>query len=154
MSDAQDNLVTENLARMKAADSAFNVMDRAGFNELHADDVEVYISGRTEPTKGLESHRHDCEGLWSAFSDLQVENDPYKVSFGSGDWTCAISMTRGVHTGAMPGPGGAMIPPTNKPFRVNFATMCRWADGKIVEECVFWDVPSMLEQIGVMPPSE
>lgn len=152
-SDIHDD-VAQNIARMQAADTAFNRQDIASFNDLHADDVEVYISGRTKPSVGLESHRHDCEGLWSAFSDIQVESDPYHVTFGGGDWTCAISMTRGTHTGPLPGPGGVMIPPTNKTFRVNFATMCRWRDGKIIQEHVFWDTASMLEQLGIVPPGE
>jgi hypothetical protein len=84
----------------------------------------------------------DTEVLITAFPDIHVDNDPYRATFGGGDWTCAMSLMRGSHTGPLPSPGGQVIPPTGKSFEVNFATMCRWdKNDKIAEEYVMRDAP-------------
>jgi hypothetical protein len=42
-----------------------------------------------------------------------------------------------------------MIPPTNKSFKLEFCTIAKWENGKIVEERLFYDLVGMLRQIGV-----
>jgi hypothetical protein len=50
--------------------------------------------------------------------------------------------------GAMKGPDGNMIAPTNKKFEVDFCTVAHWNNG--VEEKLFYDLVGLLRQIGVM----
>jgi hypothetical protein len=154
MSDIDNNTkqdrVTANIARQKAADDGFNTHDMHAFEALHTDDVKVYLTGRTEPTTDIHTHRADTEALIEAFPDITVDNNPYRTTFGGGDWTCAMSLMRGTHTGPLRTPGGQVIEPTGKSFAVNFATMCRWDDnGKIAEEYVMWDAPALMEQLGL-----
>jgi ketosteroid isomerase-like protein len=49
----------------------------------------------------------------------------------------------------MTGADGKQIPPTNKPFEVDFCTVARWQDGKIVEENLFYDLVGLMQQIGL-----
>ena len=60
----------------------------------------------------------------------------------------AIIDVAGVVTG-MKGADGKEIPPTNKPFDVDFCTVARWDDGQIVEENLFYDLVTFMKQIGL-----
>ena len=88
--------------------------------------------------------------MFKTFPDNRVGNDPYKVMFGQGDWTCTIAEFTGTMRGPMKGGDGRLIPPTNKSFKVDFCTVARWRSGEIYEENLFYDVVGMLKQIGVM----
>lgn len=50
----------------------------------------------------------------------------------------------------MMGPGGKMIRPTNKKFKVDFCTVAHWKNDKIVEENLFYDVVGMMTQLGLV----
>jgi ketosteroid isomerase-like protein len=50
----------------------------------------------------------------------------------------------------MKGPDGQMIPATNKNFKIDFCTVARWKDGRIVEENLFYDSVGMMRQLGLM----
>jgi ketosteroid isomerase-like protein len=50
----------------------------------------------------------------------------------------------------MTGPDGKVIPPTGRKFKVDFCTVAKWKNGEIVEEKLFYDKPSLLQQIGLM----
>jgi hypothetical protein len=56
-------------------------------------------------------------------------------------WTC-----RGTHRGEYAG-----IPPTGKPFQLNGITICRVANGKVVEERGVGDALGMMQQLSVIP---
>jgi len=47
----------------------------------------------------------------------------------------------GTFTGKMIGPDGKVVPPTGKSFEVDYTTVARWQQGRMVEEWVFWDQP-------------
>ena len=70
--------------------------------------------------------------------------------FGQGDWTCTIAIHTGTHKGPMTGPGGKVIPPTNKKFRVEFCTVAHWNQkGEILEERLFYDLVGVMRQLGL-----
>jgi ketosteroid isomerase-like protein len=52
-------------------------------------------------------------------------------------------------TGAMVLADGTEIPPTGKPFEVDFCTVARWDNGQIVEENLFYDLVGMMSQLGL-----
>jgi len=88
--------------------------------------------------------------MFKTFPDNRVGNRPYKVFFGSGDWTCSIARFTGTMNGPMVGPDGAEIPPTGKSFEVDFCTVASWNEhGEIVEENLFYDVVGMMRQLGL-----
>ncbi len=83
------------------------------------------------------------------FPDVHVDNDPYPVQFGSGDWTTVITRATGTFTGEMITPDGHVIAPTGKSFDLDFATTARWHEDVMVEEFVFWDSALQAQQIGL-----
>ena len=70
---------------------------------------------------------------------------------GRGEWTCTVADFTGTMS-AMTMPDGTVIPATTRNFHIDFCTIARWNDqGQIVEENLFYDLVSMLKQIGAMP---
>jgi hypothetical protein len=52
-------------------------------------------------------------------------------------------------TGPLKQWGGEEIPPTNKPFEVEFYTLALWDDGQIVEENLMYDLVTFMKQLGL-----
>ena len=129
---------------MKTLDDAWDL-----FSKLHAENVVVRWSGQKEPTKGLAAHKNEGIEMFRIFPDNHVANDPYKVLFGQGDWTCSIGVFSGTHKGPMMVPGGKSIPPTNRKFRVDFCTVAHWKNGQIDEENLFYDLGGLMKQLGL-----
>jgi ketosteroid isomerase-like protein len=143
------NSVEENMHLMKTLDDAWNAQDWDTFDSRHAENVAVYWPGQPEPTRGGPAHRAESIEFFKTFPDNHVGNDPYKVLFGQGEWTCSVARFTGTMKGPMKGPDGTTIPPTNKRFDVEFCTVAHWRNGKIVEERLFYDLVGLLRQIGV-----
>jgi predicted ester cyclase len=139
----------ENLQLMKTLDDAWNGQDWDTFSKRHSERVVVRWPGQHEPTRGLVAHRNESIEMFKIFPDNHVANDPYKVLFGQGEWTCSIAIFTGTHLGPMKGSEGKMIPPTNKKFQVEFCTVARWTNGQIVEENLFYDQIGMMRQLGL-----
>ncbi|HLG22085.1 MAG TPA: ester cyclase [Candidatus Manganitrophaceae bacterium] len=142
--------VEENLRLMKTLDDAWNAQDWGTFKKRHAEDVAVYWPGQPEPTRGRHSHEEEAIEFFKIFPDNRVHNDPYMTLFGQGDWTCSVGKFTGTMKGPMKGSDGKMIPPTNRKFEVEFCTVARWnKNGEIVEEKLFYDLISLMHQIGL-----
>ncbi len=141
--------VKENLQLMKTLDDAWNAQDWDTFSKRHADQVAVYWPGQPEPTRGIKAHKEEAIEFFKTFPN-HIENDPYRVLFGRGDWTCSVARFTGTMKGPMKGLDGRTIPPTNKRFEIEFCTVAHWKNGEIVEEKLFYDLVGMLRQIGVM----
>ncbi len=142
--------VQENMQLLQTLDDAWNSRDWETFCERHSQDTAVYWPGQPEPTRGVENHKTECVEFCQTFPDNHVDNRPYKILFGQGDWTCSVARFTGTMKGPMRGRDGKTIPPTNKSFEIEFCTVAHWKDGEIVEEKLFYDLLGMLKQIGVM----
>lgn len=88
--------------------------------------------------------------VFKAFPDNRVGNRPYKIFSGQGDYTCSVAEFTGTFTGTMTSPDGTVIPPTGEKFSVEFCTVSLWKDGEIVEEKLFYDKMSLMQQVGLM----
>ena len=142
--------VEENLQLMKTLDDAWNAKDWDTFNKRHAENVAVFWPGQPNPTKGRHDHKAEAIEFFKMFPDNHIDNDPYKILFGQGDWTCSVARFTGTMKGPMKGPDGKTIPPTNKKFEIEFCTVAHWKNGEIVEEKLFYDLVGMLRQISEM----
>jgi len=147
-------LVERNLQLMKTLDDAWNAGPRSPlwetFRKRHTEDVAVYWPGGAPPTRGR--HNHDLEAVefFKTFPDNHLINDPYKILFGHGDYTCTVADFSGTMKGPMKGNDGRIIQPTNKKFHIEFCTVAHWnKNGEILEERLFYDLPGMLKQIGL-----
>ncbi|HEY7066097.1 MAG TPA: ester cyclase [Chloroflexota bacterium] len=139
----------ENMQLMQTLDDAWNAQDWDTFEQRHAVDTAVYWPGQPEPTRGVQNHRAESIEFFKTFPDNRLVNRPYKILFAQGDYTCSVAEFTGTMKGPMKGADGKMIPPTNKSFKLEFCTIAKWENGKIVEERLFYDLVGMLRQIGV-----
>ena len=83
--------VKENLRSMKTLDDAWNAQDWNTFNKRHAESVAVYWPGQPDPTRGRPDHKAEAIEFFKTFPDNHIDNDPYKILFGDGDWTCSVA---------------------------------------------------------------
>jgi ketosteroid isomerase-like protein len=137
-----------NMELMQTLDDAWNSEDQDVFVQRHKPDVVVRWPGKP-PTHGIEDHLQESIEFWTAFPDQHLDNRPYKVFFASGDWTCSIAHFTGHFGGPMATGDGSSIPPTGKPFEVDFCTVALWDDGQIVEENLMYDLVTFMKQIGI-----
>lgn len=139
----------DNLQRMKTLDDAWNSQNWEVFRTRHSADTAVYWPGQPDPTRGRDAHQAESEAFFKSIEN-QLENNPYKVMFASGDWTCTVANWSGRMIGPWKGLDGKVHQATNKRFKLEFCTIARWKDGEIVEEKLFYDQVSFLRQIGVL----
>ncbi len=140
--------VDENLRLMKTLDDAWNARDWDTFKKRHAETVAVYWPGQPEPTRGRQAHHKEAVEFFKAF-DNRLDNNPYKILFGHGDYTCSVARWTGTNTGTFMGPDGRMIPATNNKFELEFCTVAHWKNGEILEEKLFYDHLGLLKQLGL-----
>lgn len=78
-----------------------------------------------------------------------VDNGPYPLVFGEGDWTCAVSRLTGTTSDSMSGLNGNMIQPTSQKFELAVCVVTCSKQGEIVEQKLFYDLAGMQKQFGV-----
>jgi hypothetical protein len=137
--------VEENLRLMKTLDDAWNTQDWDTFRRRHAKDVIVTWPGNPQPTRGIAAHEAESREFFKTFPDNHLDNNPYKIQFGQGDWTCTVARFTGHMGGPMQQPDGTETPATNKPFELDFYTIAHWANGEIVEERLMYDLVGDVE---------
>src|SRR5262249_9990417 len=87
----------------------------------------------------------DVIGMWrAAFGDwhMTIEN-----LVAEGEYVANRFTTRGTHTGPLMG-----IPPTGNKIVVRGQELHRLANGKVAETWVCDDIPSILQQLGIIKP--
>jgi ketosteroid isomerase-like protein len=134
---------------MKTGDDAFNARDIAGMDAVHHPDMIAYVTGNAQPLYGRAAHAAAMQQMFRIFPDVHVDNDPYPVRFGSGDWITVIARVTGTFTGEMTMPDGAVIPPTGKAFDAEFGQTVKWDGDQIIEIAAFWDAALQARQIGL-----
>lgn len=139
----------ENMRLMQTLDDAWNTQDWAVFTKSHAENVAVYWPGQPQPTRGRRAHLEEAKEFFKTYPDNHLVNNPYKILFGQGGYTCSVAEFTATMKGSMKGPGGKTIPPTGKKFRVEFCTVAHWRNGEIVEERLFYDLTSAMKQLGL-----
>jgi hypothetical protein len=87
---------------------------------VHHPNMIANVTGNAEPIYGRAAHAAAMKQFVRIFPDVHVQNDPYPIQFGSGDWITVVSRVTGTFTGEMLA-NGKVIPPTGKAFDVEFA---------------------------------
>ena len=139
--------VAENLRTFDELD--YDVFSGQRWEDLprsHSDDIVVHWPDGHE-TRGLERHVEDLKAMFVYAPDTRVKKHP--VRFGAGEWTSVIGEMEGTFTRPMTLPDGKVVAPTGKAFRLPMCTVGRWEDGVMVEEFLFWDNLTYLQQLGV-----
>jgi hypothetical protein len=105
------------LMQTRALDDAWNSQDWETFKQRHAEDVAVDWPGQSEPTRGREAHFKESLKFFKTF-DNKLTNNPYKILFGSSDYTCSVADWEATMIGPMKMPDGRIIQPTHKTARL------------------------------------
>jgi hypothetical protein len=109
----------------------------------------AHVTGNAEPLYGRAAHAAAMQQFFRIFPDVHVDNDPYPIRFGSGDWITVVSRVTGTFTGEMILPDGNVIAPTGKAFDVEFVQTVRWDGDEIIEISAYCDSVLQAHQIGL-----
>ena len=115
----------------------------------HAGNVAVYWPGQPEPTRGRHAHHLESVEFFKAVEN-HIENDPYVILFGQGDYACSVARWTGTHTGLLNGLDGQIHPATYRKFSLEFCTVAHWKSGEIVEEKLFYDLVGFMTQLNLL----
>lgn len=116
-------------------------------HESHSKDIKV-IWPDGHITIGLEKHIEDLKALFVYAPDTRIKEHP--IRFGAGNMTAVTGVFEGTFTKPMPVGNGQFIQPTGKAFKMPMATIGIWGtDGAMIEEHLFWDNQTYMNQIGL-----
>lgn len=137
----------ELIAAAKASAEAYSRKDWDGVRNALAPEFvydEVATGRRAE---GIDEVLAIWRGWAKAFPDSAAT---FEDSFVDGD-TVVLRLTwRGTHTGPLPLPDGE-IPPTGNGMEIRACQVVRLRDGKSVSIRQYFDMLTMLSQLGVAP---
>ena len=140
--------VKENLELMRTLDDAWNSQDWETFKKRHSENTAVYWPTQPDPTRGRGAHHKEAMEFFKTF-DNRLVNNPYKITFGQGDYTCTVADWTVTMKGPMKGPDGKTVQPTGKTAKLEFCTVATWKNNEIVEERLFYDAVGMMKQLGL-----
>ncbi len=140
--------VEGNLRVIERMVKAYNARDWDLVAKLHSKSVIGVTPERVEPRKGREAIRQEFMDYATAFPDSRLRA---KRIFGQKDWVGAEFTFTGTHTGPLAGPGGQVIPGTNRPLRLEYAVVYKLKGGEIAERREYFDLMGMMAQLGLTP---
>lgn len=143
----KDLLVAQHLKTFDTLDyTIFSGMQWARFHESHGQEIKVYWPDG-HITTGLAKHLDDMKAMFVYAPDTRIKQHP--IRFGSGNMTAVTGVMEGTFTKPMPTGNGKFIQPTGKKFKLPMATIGIWKDGVMIEEHLFWDNQTYLNQMGL-----
>ena len=138
----------DNVRIMRTVFDNLNAHDQDRSDPLYADGYVGYGPG-VPGTATRDQIKAVNEGFLKAFPDLRFE---VTLTIAQGDYVVAHWTASGTHTGPMPTPSGRTIPPTGKHATVMGSSTIEVENGKITQGWIFWDMASLLGQLGLLPP--
>jgi steroid delta-isomerase-like uncharacterized protein len=126
--------------------AAFNAHDEAAIRAVTADDCTFEGPGgvRLEGGDAVTGYAM----IWlNAFSDAKIE---IVHSVVDGDWIAVTGVFRGTHDGTLASPDGH-VPATGRSLEGRHSQFVRFADGKSVEEYLYYDQIDVITQLGLAP---
>ena len=137
----------ENLAIVERIFAALNARDLGSQDGSYAPGYQYEAPG-AQGKINLEQAREYVQGFLTAFPDLHFE---LKTKIAQGDHVAVAWASTGTHTGPLRTPTGDMLPPTNKKVSGTGSSFYEFRNGKIINSQLYWDMATLLVQIGVMP---
>ena len=131
---------------VRASIATFNEADRQGFLGCYAADCEIV-------SPGLRGAGHD--GVAEFWSSIMTTIPDCRVEavrlVADGDAVLEEAHSRGTNTGPVQGPDGSDLPPTGRAVDFAFGAAHTVRDGRIVSSRFYWDRPTFLVQLGLLP---
>lgn len=139
--------IAEYLQKFDTLDfTVFSNQQWVRLHESHAKDIKVnWPDGHY--TIGIDRHISDLKFMFIYAPDTKIKEHP--VRFGSGNMTCVTGVMTGTFTQPMPIGDGKFIQPTGKSFSIPMCTVGVWKNGVMVEEYLFWDNQTYMNQLGL-----
>jgi steroid delta-isomerase-like uncharacterized protein len=132
----------------KAALTAFNEKDWSKGKGILAANAIYEEKGTQRSIQGPENIIEAWKGWAQAFPD---SHGTVVSEFASGDTAVLEIIWRGTHTGPLQTPTGT-IPASNKPIEMPACQILRVVDGKLQSTSHYFDMLTMLTQIGATGP--
>lgn len=139
----------ENIKAAQAFYDAWNAGDLSQADAYIADDFMGEGPGAPGPMNA-EQNRMYNQNFKTAFPDAKFE---ILHTIAQGDYVVTNwKASGGTHSGPLLTPSGNSIPPTGKSAVVMGSTTAQLKDGKVIHSWNFWDMTSLLAQLGLLPP--
>jgi hypothetical protein len=142
-----NEMIAKNLVTFDTLDyTVFTNQQWTRLHESHSKDIKVnWPDGHF--TTGIERHIADLKAMFVYAPNTSIKEHP--IRFGSNNMTCVIGVMTGTFTAPMPIGNGKFIKSTGKSFKLPMCTVGIWKDGVMIEEYLFWDNQSYMNQIGL-----
>jgi len=139
--------ISKNLQTFDTLDfTVFSNQQWVRLHESHAKNIKVnWPDGHF--TLGIDRHIADLKAMFVYAPDTKIKIHP--IRFGSGNMTCVTGVMTGSFTVPMPIGDGKFIQPTGKSFSLPMCTVGIWKDGVMIEEYLFWDNQTYMNQLGL-----
>ena len=139
----------DNIKAAQAAFDAWHANDLSLADKYSADDFLAEGPGAAGPMTN-EQNRMYLQNFLTAFpgSKFVVLQTITQGDYVVTNWKAS----GGAHTGPLHTPSGGEIPPTGKTATVFGSTTALVKNGKVTRSGTFWDMASLLLQLGLLPP--
>jgi SnoaL-like polyketide cyclase len=144
-----DSILQKNLQTFDTLDyTVFSNQQWVRLHESHDKDIVVnWPDGHH--TNGIEKHIEDLKAMFVYAPDTRIKQHPIRFGNSTGEWTAVTGVFEGTFTKPMPIGNGKFIPPTGKAFKMPMCTIGHWKNGVMIEESLFWDNQTYMNQIGL-----
>jgi hypothetical protein len=144
---AGNQILEKNLVTFDTLDyTVFSNQEWTRLHESHAKDVKVdWPDGHF--TVGIEKHIQDLSAMFVYSPDTRIKQHPIRFGSSNGEWTAVTGVMEGTFTKPMPLGNGKFIQPTGKTFKLPMCTIGHWKNGIMVEEWLFWDNQTYMNQL-------
>jgi steroid delta-isomerase-like uncharacterized protein len=139
----------ENIKAAHAFFEAWNAGDLSQADAYNAADFMAEGPGAPGPMN-TEQNRMYSQNFLTAFPGSKFE---ILLTLAQGDYVVTHwKASGGANSGPLRTPSGGSIPPTGKTATVVGSTTTQLKNGKITRSWTFWDMASLLGQLGLLPP--
>ncbi len=141
-------MAADAIALAKQGVDVFNRADWTKTREISTEDV-VYVEAATgRSVKGIDEFLAVAKGWKGAFPDAK---GTVTSELESGDVAVIEITWSGTQTGPLLTPTGDTIPATGKKINIPAVQIVRTANGKVAETRHYFDLMTMMAQLGVVP---
>lgn len=126
---------------------AFNDRDIDKAVSVVSDDAEWTNIPTGETLRGRDGLRQFLQGWDGGFPDGRIEVSSIKAGEG---FAVVEFVGRGTNSGSLQTPAGD-LPPTNRSVELRFCDVVEVSDGRITGGRTYWDMASLMTQLGMMP---
>jgi predicted ester cyclase len=138
----------DNIKAAAATFDAWNKGDMGKATPYEADNFMAESPGAPGPLNSAQNKAY-IENFLTAFPGSKFE---LLLTIVQGDYVVINWKVTGKNTGPLQAPSGTKIPPTGKTSTLVGSTTSQVKNGKVVHAWTYFDMASLLGQLGLLPP--